>query len=304
MRKGICPVLRQKVEKELSGYKYYVSDGYFQRNQGYDWVAVILNSFDKEKIKVQVRSRADRKKPTCTFDATAFKLNDSVYYTSVEGKEVLFEIHTNSLEIKTKNIEDDAVLMFYCSGGASIAGKYKKIVGELDKLQMDKTLFAKILQLQGIGFNISSIREEGKNMLTVTPFGLEIINRPETLEIDGRVVDAEIEDLNSDGSPEVLVYTQSDGSGSYGNVYGYSVNNKKSMSQIYFPPIAKNKDISNGYMGHDEFAIVETSLVRRFPIYKENDTNANPSGGMRQIQYKLHDGEAMRKFVVNKVTEF
>ena len=122
-----------------------------------------------------------------------------------------------------------------------------------------------------------------------------------TVKFDGL---AEIEDLNSDGSPEVLIYTKSDGSGSYGNVIGFSVNNKKSMSQIYFPPITDNKELSKGYMGHDEFTIIETTLAQRFPIYKESDSNANPTGGTRQVTYKLVDGEASRKFVVKNSTEF
>jgi len=59
-----------------------------------------------------------------------------------------------------------------------------------------------------------------------------------------------------------------------------------------------------GYMGHDEFAIVETSLVRRFPIYKTGDSNSNPTGGTRQIQYKLKDGEGSRVFEIHKITVY
>jgi len=70
------------------------------------------------------------------------------------------------------------------------------------------------------------------------------------------------------------------------------------------PSVAENAEASNGYMGHDEFAIVESTLVQRFPIYKPGDSNANPTGGTRQIQYKLKDGEAMRKFVVDQVVEY
>ena len=77
-----------------------------------------------------------------------------------------------------------------------------------------------------------------------------------------------------------MFYTTSAGSGSYGNVIGYSVNAGKSISEIYFPPIAENPKANKGYMGHDEFAIVETSLVQRFKIYKEGDTNSKPTGNM------------------------
>ena len=123
-------------------------------------------------------------------------------------------------------------------------------------------------------------------------------------EIDGAVVNAEIEDLNSDGYPELLIYTVSAGSGSYGDVIGYSVNAGKSMSEIYFPTLADNAEANKGYMGHDEFAIVETTLSRRFKTYTEGDNNSAPTGKTRQIQYKLKDGEASRKFVIDQMVEF
>jgi hypothetical protein len=282
----------------------YVTDGYEKRDEGYDWVSVSIKNDSENKLSLFIRSRIDKKKPTCTFDATLLKVNDSTYNTFVEGTEVLVAIKNNILTIKTKIPEENGVLAFYCSGGANISGNYTKIEGLLDQAQIDKTAFSKVLRLQGIGFNISSIKTNESNTVTIQPFGLELVNNPETVDIEGQVVNSEIEDLNSDGFPEILVFTTSDGSGSYGNVVGYSVNNGKSMSQIYFPPTAENKQINKGYMGHDEFAIVETSLVQRFPIYNENDTNANPSGGTRQVQYKLQDGEAMRKFEVQSITEY
>lgn len=164
--------------------------------------------------------------------------------------------------------------------------------------------FQKTLTLQDITFDITTIGGGAVSELTIQPSGLEIDNQKIALEIDGQVVNAEIEDLNSDGFPEILIYTVSAGSGSYGNVIGYSVNSGKSISQIYFPDITENKEASMGYMGHDEFAVVESSLQRRFPIYKSGDSNSNPTGGTRQIQYKLQDGEASRLFVIDKISEY
>lgn len=114
------------------------------------------------------------------------------------------------------------------------------------------------------------------------------------------VMNAEVEDLNFDGSPELIVFTRSNTSNLRGNVYAFSVNNKKYMSMVYFQPTEGNQQINKGYKGNDEFATVKTSLVQRFPLY-ENDKE---SGKMRQIQYSLEDGEASRKFKVKKITEF
>jgi len=174
-----------------------------------------------------------------------------------------------------------------------------------DSIQEEQKIsFQKSLSLQNISFEIITYGKGSIRQLSIQPKGLEIDNNTISFVLDGQVVNAEIEDMNSDGFPELLIYTVSAGSGSYGNVIGFSANNGKSMSQIYFPDLSENKDAFAGYMGHDEFAIVENSLVRRFPIYKEGDTNINPTGGTRQIQYILKNGEAGRLFVIDKTIDY
>lgn len=290
-------------KKDLTGN--YVSDSYHQRNEGYDWIAVVVSNVNNDQIKISVRSRADKKEPSCTFDAKAFKRNDTTYESVYEWKRIIYHFTGEDITISTENQEDLNILYFFCNGGATLAGTYHKINEQLDPKQIDLTSFSKVLKLQGIGFNVSSIRENNKNKLSIYTFGLEEREYNETFNIEGEeVIDAEVEDLNSDGSPELFVYTQSVGSGSYGNVYAFSVNNKKSMSQVYFQPTAENSKINQGYMGHDEFTLIENSLGHRFPIYKEGDSNANPSGGIRQVSYKLVEGEAMRKLQVDKITEY
>lgn len=164
----------------------------------------------------------------------------------------------------------------------------------------EKTKFTQKLTLNNISFEINLIGKQ----LTIQPSGLAVDNTKIIKQIEGTITNAEIGDLNGDGFPEVLIYITSDGSGSYGTVIGYSVNNGKSISEIYMPNIADNPKAKKGYMGHDEFAIVESSLCQRFPTYNPQDTNSNPTGKMRQIQYKLKDGENSRVFVVDKIIEY
>ena len=152
------------------------------------------------------------------------------------------------------------MLNYYCSGGGSLADTYEKISEPLDEKQIDLSVFNKNLSLQNINFNVRATGKGSIQELTIQPYGLKTDQKKVILKIDGSVTNAEIEDLNSDGFPEILVYTTSAGSGSYGNVIGYSVNNGKSMSQIYFPPISENPKANKGYMGNDEFAIVEFTL--------------------------------------------
>ena len=73
---------------------------------------------------------------------------------------------------------------------------------------------------------------------------------------------------------------------------------------LTLPEISENNEVNKGYMGHDEMAIVENTFCQRFPIYKDGDSNANPTGGTRQIQYKLVDGETGRILKIDKVLEF
>ena len=160
------------------------------------------------------------------------------------------------------------------------------------------------LEYGGISFHVVATGEGSIGNVTITPSGLEVDNAPITRETDGKVMLAEVADLDADGSPEVYVYTQSAGSGSYGGLIAYAANNRKSLSEIYLPPVAENPEASKGYMGHDEFRVVENTLVQRFPVYKEGDTNAAPTGGMRQLQYKLEPGEAGWVLRVDKVVEY
>ena len=163
--------------------------------------------------------------------------------------------------------------------------------------------FQKLLQFKDISFDIKTKGSGSLRQLIIQPKGFEETNKNFELEIDGKVTDAQIADLNSDGFPELLIFTQSAGSGTYGNVIAFSSNGSKSMSQVYFQPPGENPKLNKGYMGHDSFLINESTLIQEFPIYKEGDPNSNPTGGIRRIQYKLVDREASRKFVTDKISE-
>ena len=163
--------------------------------------------------------------------------------------------------------------------------------------------FQKTLQFKGISFDVNTKGSGSLRQLVIQPKGFEETNKSVELEIDGKVTDAQVADLNADGFPEVLIFTQSAGSGSHGNVVAFSANGVKSMSRIYFPPVSENTKLKKGYMGHDSFSIKESALIQEFPIYKEGDPNSNPTGGIRRIQYKLVNGEASRKFVADKISD-
>jgi hypothetical protein len=174
----------------------------------------------------------------------------------------------------------------------SIAGTSKAAAAASKGATATGGAFDMTLELLGIRFGVTCANEGSVNTLHIVPTGLETDNSPIVRTIDGTVTGAEVADLNVDGSPEIYVYVTSAGSGSYGSLVAYSVNRRKSLSEIYLPPVTEDKVASKGYMGHDEFAVGEGVLLHRFPVYRDTDTNAKPTGGTRQLQYKLVPGEA------------
>lgn len=290
---------KNKSETTLNISGSYTSDGYAKRKEGYDWVSVTVKPSGENEISVMVRSRADKKKPTCTFDTKAIKINDTTYYAMTDGKKIMISFSKTTVTIQTENRQDEAVLAFYCSGGATVAGTYTKISEALDQEQIDKTLFSKILNLQDVGFNVTAKPKDGKVEVEIYPFGLKLDKQTITQVIDGNVIDAEVEDLDADGSPEVVIYTQS-GSDKKGNVIACSVLKKNSMILCYFPPVEENDKIKTGYNGNDKFTLIERNLAQQFPVF----VDGKDSGKKRQVSYTLENGEGTKVFRVKDVRDF
>jgi hypothetical protein len=150
--------------------------------------------------------------------------------------------------------------------------------------------FNQTLQLQGTSFQVQSSGEGSQQQLTITTKGTNAAIKPIRQTVNGQVVGAEVADLNSNGMPEIYVYVQGAGSGSYGEVVAYAVMKGAELSPITLPELTGAN--AQGYQGHDQFQVVESCLARRFPIYKPGDSNAKATGGQRQICYKLKAGEA------------
>ena len=196
------------------------------------------------------------------------------------------------------------LLMISCMGGNTGNNSNTDSTGSVSP-ELSEINSMQDMELTYPGSDISFQVKVTGDSLYIIPSGLTVVNDTLRHDITGySFVNAEIGDLNIDSYPEIFVYLSSEGSGSYGKLIGYSTNNGKSVSQVYLPEISENEEINEGYMGHDEMAIVESTFCQRFPVYKEGDSNAQPTGGMRQIQYKLVDGEAGRMLAVDKVEEF
>lgn len=149
-----------------------------------------------------------------------------------------------------------------------------------------------------LSFEVRSPQLAEKNTVLIVPSGFTASNDSMTLDVEGQVVKVEAADISGDNSPELLVVTKD--AGNHGHAYVFSGNKNKSVSQVNIEDPSTTKGALDGYQGEDEFALVETVMARRFPVYE----SGAKSGKTRQIQFKLKNGEAMKQLKVDKVTTF
>lgn len=104
---------------------------------------------------------------------------------------------------------------------------------------------------------------------------------------EGIFLDAFVADLNHNGKEEIYIITQSAGTGGYGNVIGWEFDKEGKATALSFPDPAQSA--VQGYMGKDSFFIERHMMVRRYPVYKEADSNCCPTGGYMQEYYQLKE---------------
>lgn len=148
------------------------------------------------------------------------------------------------------------------------------------------------LWLHGIRFRVASTNDASIRRLTLVPSGCETDNSGLTHDVDGFVVGSEAADLDADESPEIHVHVASAGSGLYGSLIACSANRRRSLSEIHFAPLSECQAASQGFMGHDDFAVTGKVLLQRFPVHRPTDSNARPAGGTLQAEYKMERGKA------------
>nr|WP_306448631.1 hypothetical protein [Odoribacter splanchnicus] len=136
---GACNTKTAGPKKENPVRMYegdYVTDGYARRAEGYDWSVVSVTRQTDSTVNVSVRSRADIKKESCSFHATAFFRRDTLV-AKYEDADIFFVISADTLEISS---DTPGLLYFFCSGGGTLAGEYIRLHERLDVSQLaDKT---------------------------------------------------------------------------------------------------------------------------------------------------------------------
>jgi hypothetical protein len=130
-------------------------------------------------------------------------------------------------------------------------------------------------------------KSETKNIVSISPIGFQNSARDVSFEVKGRILKAEVDDLNNDVFPDLVLYIYEPGDKGKGNVVGISSINNETFAPIGFPDIVNDPKLRIGYAGFDSFLLMEGTLMRRFPVYTTDSSDIKPTGMMRQIQYKV-----------------
>lgn len=158
--------------------------------------------------------------------------------------------------------------------------------------------FSKEVSYDNLKFQVSSPGSATANSFTVTPSGLSASNDPITENIQGQVADLQADDMDGDNSPEVAVIVEETPGGKR-KAYVYSSFNRKSMGMVNFMDVTDAAKLA-GYQGGDEYAFVENTFIRRFPLYE----NGQKTGKTRQFQFKMKAGEAMKQLVFDRQSDY
>jgi len=158
--------------------------------------------------------------------------------------------------------------------------------------KMDSTL-----KIGKVGYRVDCKNKKvDENVLDVKPIGFDNEARPVSFILRGRVAKAEIDDLNGDGYPDLVLYVYSDSNAIYGSVYAFVSQANKSITGCVLPDPMMDGKINQGYKGHDQFSLMQGYLLEKFPIYKTGDDKDQPTGGTRVILYQLvpNDGSGVK----------
>lgn len=146
------------------------------------------------------------------------------------------------------------------------------------------THYTKSLRFNIYTFTVAAADSGRIRNLQVKAFRGELLLTNFTIKVDGAIVGAEVADLDNNRFPELYIYSSSDGSGSFGRVYGWQFLPERKADIII--PNWRTPSI-DGYMGHDSIWVEQAILCRKFPAYKAGDANATPSGGYKMMRYHL-----------------
>ena len=150
------------------------------------------------------------------------------------------------------------------------------------------TAFQDNLSLEGVSFAIQAAGQTAPQQLTITTTGTLQPIPPIRRLVDGRVMAAQVADLNGDGQPELYLLAPGERNSGHGALMGYALLNGNRLEPI---PLEQNSGPGSSafqdYRGQDSLAVIEGCLVRRFPLKRTTGSTDGDGRAERQICYEL-----------------
>jgi hypothetical protein len=160
------------------------------------------------------------------------------------------------------------------------------------------------MKLGKAGYKVSCKNtNEEKNYVTINPVGFKNTARDLGFDIKGRIIKTEVDDLNGDGFPDLVMYVHQPGPKNAAAVIAISSIENESYEAIGFPDIVDDPKLRTGYQGKDQYFLMEGSLMRRFPLFTA-DSIPTPTGMYRQVQYKVMREERGQRFKVVRTYDY
>lgn len=167
--------------------------------------------------------------------------------------------------------------------------------------------FDSTMKIGKVGYKVNcSNRNADKNTLNISPVGFDNSVRDFSFEIKGRVRRAEVDDVNRDNFPDLVLYVYNGDTLNKGTVICISSEGNSNVMPIVFPDITDDPKLRDGYKGNDEFLLMEGVLTRRFPLFTTDSSGVSqPTGKTRQVMYRVAPGEKnMQKFIVMRTYDY
>jgi hypothetical protein len=177
----------------------------------------------------------------------------------------------------------------------------------LVKAQQPARKFDSTMKIGKVGYKVNcSNRSADKNTINISPVGFDNSVRDFSFEIKGRIRRAEVDDVNRDNFPDLVLYVYSGDTLNKGTVICISSEGNNNVAPIVFPDIIDDPKLRDGYKGNDEFLLMEGVLTRRFPLFTTDSSGiSQPTGKTRQVMYRVGPGEKnMQKFIVLRTYDY
>lgn len=107
-----------------------------------------------------------------------------------------------------------------------------------------------------------------------------------TGDLDGSISDVYNTDMDMDGNPEILIQTKSKDSTIYTQIFAFEYRDNKAQ-KLDFPKLTSSQ--KKGYRGQDNFYITEGVLMREFPIFDGNGSDAKLTADKRILEYGIRN---------------